>query len=80
MRLGKTTAWLTEEEFKYMPEYSLSLPTLTTEGKTWKCRRGSKWYVGQYGKAVQVPGTTERQVPITWRKLVVMPPEHAHRV
>jgi hypothetical protein len=45
--------WLTQEEFDKMDEYSCSVPTGTTLGKRWKCKRdyfdASKgWLMGEY--------------------------------
>lgn len=59
---------LTQEEFNELGEYSCSLPTGTTIGKRWKCRRpfeaeaaDATWFIGEY-----VPSEEPGMVGIKW--------------
>lgn len=54
--------------FDSLSEYSASLPTGTTAGKQWRCRRPAfgephEWWIGEYGPVV------DGHVPIAWRRL-----------
>lgn len=71
-------AVLTRKQFDALLEYSCSLPTGTTIGKQWKCRRPyiddgnpPDWYLGEY---VEDPNPEYRQkgyVGIKWRKIEI---------
>jgi len=60
-----------QEELDKLLEYSTSIPTGTTIGKKWKCRRPAygepfNWFTGEY-----VPDPDPKMVGIKWRKVVI---------
>ncbi len=70
---------LTPAEFAGLREYSTTLPTGTTPGKAWKCRRPywettarADWYRGVYGLPYPVGHRYYGQVPIGWRRIHVI--------
>ncbi len=67
------TKTITQKEFDGLDEYSCSVPTGTTLGKKWKCKRdyhdASKgWFIGEYGKPFDDPRGKRfcQKVPISW--------------
>lgn len=62
---------MTEEQLYALPEYSLTLPTGTAEGKRWRrlvvpTLSESRWAIGQY---LAPDGD---RVPIRWRRAVIV--------
>lgn len=63
---------LSRSEFEALPDYSCSLPTRTTIGKRWRCRRpytvGStsvhRYFMGEY-----VPHADPNMVGIKWTEI-----------
>ena len=72
------TVTITTEQFNALPEYSCSVPTGTTLGKRWKCKRdyygGSKgWRMGEYGEPFDDPRGKRfcKRVPIIWSNIEI---------
>jgi len=79
MKTSDRTAWMTQREFDRMNEYSTSMPTGVVEGKRWKRKEESRWYMGEYHSLEDI-GDNRIKYKIRWRRIVIMPPKHAHRV
>lgn len=69
---------LTRKEFRDLPEYSTTLPTGTTPGKAWKCRRpywakreDADWWRGVFGNPYPLGHRHHGQIPIGWRRIRV---------
>lgn len=64
---------LTRAEFDALPEYSFSLPTGTTPGKAWKKhKRDGTWMRGVYGKPFPESHKYHGEIPIVWRRIVIL--------
>lgn len=66
------TAIVTPETFRSLPDYSGSIPSLTTIGKRWKRRRvyqdeSKGWVTGEYAE-----NPNPKKVTIIWRDLLVV--------
>lgn len=77
MTLTEKVAYVTQEEFNRLDEYSTSVPTGKTIGKIWKRRepwraqgKEARWFLGEY---VTLPNET-KFIGIRWRDLVVGEP------
>jgi hypothetical protein len=66
MRKVGEVVYVTRREFNDLLEYSHTLPTGTTIGKTWKRKNGTDWYMGEY-----VPDDDPKMIGIVWTKIVV---------
>jgi len=75
MTTGDDVVLMSKAEFDALPEYSCSLPTGTTIGKTWRCNlvaysmdgyQSPVWKMGEY-----VPHADTDKVGIRWRTIVV---------
>lgn len=65
------TALMNQKEFDNLPDYSCSIPSLTTIGKRWKrsesyCKPREKWLMGEY---VEI-GSADK-VGIKWREIMI---------
>jgi hypothetical protein len=75
LKKSDNTAWVTQQEFKDLPEYSTSFPTALPVGKTWRRKmQDGTWRFGE------VVAHEDGDAILKWRKLVVMPPEHEDQV
>lgn len=70
---------MTQREFDALLEYSTTLPTGTTPGKAWKCRRPywaprerADWWRGTYGLPYPEGHEHHGQIPIGWRRIHVI--------
>lgn len=71
-------ALLTVSELHDLPEYSMSLPTGTTEGKRWRCARrwwrnadSDEWLLGEYGTPYPEGHEFHGDIPISWTPILV---------
>lgn len=67
---------LTKQEFDELLEYSLTLPTGTTIGKKWKCRRPYRdpnptWFLGEYVEETKEPWKSQNYVGIKWARIEI---------
>lgn len=62
-----TFAFLTQEEFDQLPEYSLTLPSTTIIGRKWKCKDDIRWLLGTY-----VNHSDPTKVGIRWEIIWIM--------
>ena len=78
--LANDAVGLTRKELGDLLEYSTSLPTGTTPGKVWKRRippwapknASGVWWRGVFGKPYPEGHPHHGQVPIGWRRIVVL--------
>lgn len=75
---------LTVAEFRALLNYSGSLPTGTTPGKAWRRaavyhRQGlrDEWWRGVYGEPYPEGHKLHGQIPIQWRRIVLLGVEHS---
>lgn len=78
MLLVNDAVLLTRQEFDALLEYSTTLPTGTTPGKTWKRRMpfwassaDANWWRGSFGLPYPEGHKYHGQVPIGWRRIRV---------
>jgi hypothetical protein len=73
------TLYMSDTELGELLEYNSSFPTGTTEGKRWRRRVGSWWWVGEYGKPCDRWGNPDPNGPeilIHWSRVIVVEPKH----
>ena len=57
IEIDDSHALMSEESFRELPEYSLSVPTGVYVGKMWKSRgRNDEWYLRWYGNSLLEDG------------------------
>lgn len=71
--LEKDVAVMSWEEFHQLLEYSASLPTGTTIGKKWRCRRGGRWWLGTYVEEADPKFKKLGYVGIRWYRICIDP-------
>jgi hypothetical protein len=76
--LANGSVAMTRREFEALPNYSGSLPTGTTPGKSWRRavrygyqRPTDQWRRGTYGKPYPEGHPHAGQIPIIWQDIVI---------
>lgn len=78
MLLENGAVGMSRAELSSLLEYSTTLPTGTTPGKMWKCRRpywsnnDADWWRGAYGRPYPEGHEYHGQIPIIWQHIVIL--------
>jgi len=77
--LANGSVSMTRKELNGLLEYSTTLPTGTTPGKQWRCRRpywapksADNWWRGTYGRPYPEGHKHHGSIPIIWQRIVVV--------